>query len=288
MRVYWKNMVSAFGFSVIAALLAVSPACAKKVQTGFLDRTIAVAGTEYKYQVFVPDNWTSQEKWPVILFLHGAGERGDDGLAQTEVGIGRAIRIDRSRFTAIVVTPQCRKDMWWTQSPMDDVAMGALAQAQKEFHGDPQRLYLTGLSMGGYGTWYLAGKHPGKFAALAPICGGILMPEKARTQSPGDNSLYVEAAKKIGNDTSVWIFHGGADDTVPVTESQRMADAMKTVMRQQAVYTESHPVIVAVPEVIYTEYPGVGHNSWDKAYAEHDLIRWLLSKFLLKKGELLL
>jgi predicted peptidase len=283
-------LAAAFGFAVFAALLAVPPACAKKVQTGFLDRTITVAGTEYKYQVFVPDNWTSKKNWPVILFLHGAGERGDDGLAQTEVGIGRAIRLDRSRVPAIVVMPQCRKEMWWTQSPMDDVAMGALAQAQKEFHGDPARTYLTGLSMGGYGTWYLASKFPGKFAALAPICGGILMPDLARKQPAEDTKPYDEAAKQIGGNTPVWIFHGGDDPVVPVTESRRMAEAMKTVIGQDTVYTESRASMKAVagPEVIYTEYPGVGHNSWDKAYAEHDLIPWLLSKFLLKKGDLLL
>src|SRR5438034_5361006 len=83
--------------------LAVPPAKAKKIETGFLDRTVTVAGTEYKYQVFVPDNWTKKKKWPVVLFLHGAGERGDDGLIETEVGVGRAIRRDRSRFPAIEI-----------------------------------------------------------------------------------------------------------------------------------------------------------------------------------------
>jgi predicted peptidase len=232
------------------------------VQTGFLDRTVAVAGTEYKYQVFVPDNWTDKQKWPVILFLHGAGERGDDGLIQTEVGIGTAIRRGRNRVPAIVVMPQCRKDAWWASDAMGDVAMAALAQAQKEFHGDPQRVYLTGLSMGGYGTWYLAGKYPGRFAAIAPICGGILMPDIARQQSPDDTKPYTDASSKIGKDTPTWIFHGGADPVVPPSESQRMAAAMKALGG----------------EVKYTEYPEVGHNSWEKAYAEPELFTWMLSK----------
>ncbi len=275
--------------AVIAFSLIAVPVEAKKTQTGFLDRTITVAGTEYKYQVFVPDNWTEKKKWPVILFLHGAGERGDDGLIQTEVGIGTAIRRYRIRFPAVVVMPQCRKDVWWADSAMGDVAMAALEQAQKEFHGDPARIYLTGLSMGGYGTWYLAGKYPGKFAAIAPICGGILMPDKARAQAPDDNSPYTEAAKKIGSKTPVWIFHGGDDPVVPVTESRRMANAMKAVLGQDTLYT-SRPAArpVEVPEVIYTEYPGVGHNSWEKAYADPDLISWLLTKSLLKKGDKLL
>src|SRR5215831_7237466 len=248
-------------FPLIAASLAVTSAEARKTETGFLDRKVSVAGTPYKFQVFVPEDWTKSKKWPVILFLHGAGERGDDGLIQTEVGIGTAIRKYRDRFPAVVVMPQCRKNVWWAESTMAELAMAALAQAQKEFHGDPVRTYLTGLSMGGYGTWYLAGKYPGKFAAITPICGGILVPDMARMQSPDDNSPYTEAAKKIGK-TPVWVFHGGDDPVVPVTESRRMNEALKTLGG----------------EVHYTEYPGIGHNSWEKAYAEPELLTWMLSK----------
>lgn len=256
-----RSLINMLPSAVIAALLMAAPAEAKKTETGFLDRTVTVAGTEYKYQVFVPDDWTKNKKWPVILFLHGAGERGDDGLIQTEVGIGAAIRRYRDRFPAVIVMPQCRKSVWWSESTMADMAMATLAAAQKEFHGDPARTYLTGLSMGGYGTWYLAGKYPGKFAAIVPICGGILMPDMARAQSADDNAPYTEAAKKIGK-TPVWIFHGGDDPVVPVTESRRMNDAMKALGG----------------EVRFTEYPGVGHNSWEKAYAEADLVTWILSK----------
>ena len=246
-----------------AALLA-APIRAKIPETGFLDRTVIVAKAKYKFQVFVPDTWTPSKKWPVILFLHGVGERGDDGLSQTGLGIGPAIRANRSRFPAIVVMPQCRKDLWWMDSPMDDVAMAALDQASKEFQGDPRRTYLTGLSMGGYGTWHLAAKYPGKFAAIVPICGGILRPDEARVHSPQDTKPYTDTANKIGAKTPVWIFHGAFDDTIPVTESRRMAEAMKALGG----------------EVRYTEYPGVGHNSWDKAYAEPELFTWMLSKSL--------
>ena len=251
-----------FSLGILFVLLAtVLPAAAKKPETGFLDRQVTVQGVAYKYQVFVPEDWTANKKWPVILFLHGAGERGEDGLIQSEVGIGTAVRRDRARFPAVIVMPQCRKDVWWTDPKMDAAAMAALAQAQKEFHGDSQRTYLTGLSMGGYGSWYLAGKYPGKFAAIAPICGGLFMPEQARKQPAEDTKPYADAAQKVGR-IPVWIFHGADDVVVPVTESQRMAQAMKAVGG----------------EVRYSEYPGVNHNSWEKAYAEPEFIAWLLSK----------
>jgi predicted peptidase len=248
----------------LALVLGTAVAQAKKPETGFLDRTVVFQGASYKYVVFVPENWSPKQKWPIILFLHGAGERGDDGLIQTEVGIGRAIREHRDRFPAIVVMPQCRKNDWWAQSPMDEQAIATLEAATSEFHGDKDRTYLTGLSMGGYGTWHLAGKYSGRFAAIAPICGGVLMPDPARLHPAGDAMPYTSAAKKIGNKTPTWIFHGGDDSTVPVTESERMNAAMKALGG----------------EVRYSEYPGVGHDSWTMAYDDAELFRWMLSKSL--------
>jgi predicted peptidase len=251
--------------------LAPFPAYARKHETGFLDRTITIQAVNFKYQVFVPEDWTPHQKWPVILALHGAGERGDDGLLQTDVGIGRAIRSNRSAIKAIVVMPQCPKQFWWMLPPMDDLAMAALEQATKEFHGDPQRTYLTGLSMGGFGAWYLAQKYPGKFAALVVICGGIRPPAAALNAYPGlvkvtppdSPKSYLAAAERVGK-TPVWIFHGADDDIVPVIESRRMTEAMKQIGA----------------EVHYTEYPGVGHPCWNKAYDEPKLFPWLFSKSL--------
>jgi predicted peptidase len=249
---------------LLLLLFVAATAQAKKPETGFLDRSVTIQGTVYKFQVYVPEDWSTKKKWPMILFLHGAGERGDDGLVQTEVGMGRAIRSERSRFPAVVVMPQCRKEGWWPNAPMDEVAMQALEQSETEFHGDPRRVYLTGLSMGGYGTWRLAEKYPRRFAAIVPICGGIIPPHGGSHLAAQDSKPYEDAAKKIGSQTPVWIFHGGDDDTVPVTESRRMAEAMKALGG----------------EVHYTEYPGVGHDSWNKAYAEPELISWMLSKTL--------
>jgi predicted peptidase len=247
------------------------PAHAKKVDTGFLDRDLTLQGVDYKYQVFLPEAWTPHQKWPVILALHGAGERGEDGILQTDVGIGTAIRTNRSALPAIVVMPQCRKSLWWALPPMDDLAMAALHDAIKEFHGDPQRIYLTGLSMGGFGAWHLAAKYPGQFAAMIVICGGIRAPLPAQNAivglaaatPPDSPKSYSDAAAKVGK-TPVWIFHGSADAIVPVAESQRMNEAMKRLGG----------------EVHYTEYPGVGHASWDKAYDEPKLFPWLFSKSL--------
>jgi predicted peptidase len=263
MRFGLAAIVSFVAFSLVAA----QRSSARIPQTGFLDRTISIKGTTYKYQVFVPEDWSAKRKWPIILFLRGAAERGSDGLLQTDVGLPHAIRLDRSRFHTVVVVPQCLKDGWWPTPEMEELALATLAAASKEFKGDTKRTYLTGLSMGGYGSWSLAARYPGKFAAVVPICGGIVPPEHLRklaaTANPDEAKRYEEVAKKIGH-TPVWIFHGGADDVVPPEGSRKLDQALKA----------------AGGDVRYTEYPGVGHNSWDKAYAEPELMTWMLSKTL--------
>lgn len=242
---------------------------ARKRDTGFMDRSVVVNGETYRYQVFVPRDFDSKKKWPVVLFLHGVGERGDDGLKQTDIGIAHAIRLDESRFPLVVVMPQCRKDKRWIHPEMQAQALAALEQSVREFHGDRTRIYLNGLSMGGYGTWDMTAKYPGKFAAYVPICGGIYGPPKvpearvAVAADPNISDPYAETARRIGT-TPIWIFHGAADDTVPVEESRKMAQALQA----------------AHANVRYTEYPDVKHNSWDKAYSEPELIPWLLSQKL--------
>jgi len=255
-------------FRAFALLVALAAAgLAAPPETGFLNRTVAVDGVDYRYQVFVPANWTPDQKWPIVLFLHGAGERGDDGLAQTDVGLGHALRRFPDRYPAVIVMPQCRNDKFWSDPAMEAQALAALERSSKEFNGDAARTYLTGLSLGGYGTWAIAVRNPGKFAAIAPVCGGVVAPGSLRGIIPeleaegGDP--YVTAAKKVGS-TPVWIFHGDADKTVPVAESQKMNAAVRA----------------AGGDVRYTEYPGVNHNSWDKAYAEPEFPKWLLSQRL--------
>jgi predicted peptidase len=252
-------------FFLAGALALTSIALAGGGETGFLNRTAKVGAATYNYQVYVPPGWSKKQKWPVILFLHGAGERGSDGLIQTEVGIGTAIRRHAARVPAVVVFPQCLKDRWWTEPDMQTQALKALDQSIKEFNGDPARIYLTGISMGGYGTWAIAANNPQRFAALAPVCGGVRPPPRVAIPAgtPGANQTadpYQATAQKVGR-TPVWVFHGGADTVVPVSESRKMVDALKA----------------ASGNVRYSEYEGVGHNSWDKAYGEAEFFSWLLS-----------
>lgn len=235
----------------------------EKVQTGFVKQVIDLDGEEYSYQVFVPATWTADKKWPVILFLHGAGERGSEGDDQAEVGIGPAIRRNEISFPAVVVMPQCRSGVWWNDPKMEHLVTATLEHSVEKFSGDRDRVYLTGLSMGGYGTLYFGAKHPEKFAALAPVCGGVIPPRQLR-QSPTDSlAPYLEVAERI-KQTPIWLFHGSADRRVPVSESRKMVEALKKVGGK----------------VKYTEYEGVSHNSWDAAYAEPELFPWLLSKQL--------
>lgn len=247
-------------------LVCALPLTARAPETGFLNRTVSVGDETYRYQVYVPANWNKKQKWPVILFLHGAGERGTDGVIQTEVGVGTAIRRYSDRFPAIVVMPQCRKEVGWVAETMQAQALKALDQSIKEFNGDSTRLYLTGISMGGYGTWGLAAKYPGKFAAYAPVCGGVARGNKTMLPDVGTVAdPYAAVAEKVGK-TPVWIFHGSADKAVPTDESRKMNEALKA----------------AGANVTYTEYEGVGHDSWVKAYAEPELMKWMLAQSLKK------
>jgi predicted peptidase len=237
---------------------------ADRRETGFLDRTVTSQGVTYRYQVFVPADYNSDAKLPIILFLHGAGERGDDGLTQTNVGIGTAIRAHSDRYHAIVVMPQCLKGVWWQDPAMETQALASLDQSVKEFHTDPDRVYLTGLSMGGYGSWAILQKYPGKFAAAVVICGGIVPPASTKLAPPPGDDPYGDAAKKIGTAMPIWVFHGGADPVVPVTESRKMVEALKALGSN----------------VKYTEFEGVLHDSWVKAYADATMPPWLFSQSL--------
>jgi predicted peptidase len=245
-------------------LLLAGPDRALQNDEMFKSRSIKIGATGYQYRVFVPSGWSKKKKWPVILFLHDAGERGDDNTVQTRVGIGPAILRQQETFPFVVVLPQCPKDHWWTEPEMQTLALKSLEQTAKEFKCDSKRTFLTGLSMGGYGSWLIAANNRKKFAALAVICGGVIPPPGVKvpgTDVAGPADPYGAIASKIGK-TPVWVFHGGADTAVPVSESRKMVDALKAQRGN----------------VRYNEYDGVGHNSWDKAYAEPEFFPWLLSQ----------
>jgi predicted peptidase len=239
-------------------------ASVQQVQTGFLDRTVTVSGRAYHYQVYVPADYASKPTWPAILFLHGAGERGDDGLLQTNVGLAPAIRQNPSRYPAIVVFPQVPRDSQWVGTPAD-MAVAALQQTMRELHVDPSRVYLTGLSMGGHGTWYVAYRHPELFAAVVPICGWVrdfVMFRGSVPVVPGDSAQIMPLlVQKLGK-VPIWIFHGEVDQVVNVNGSREPAAALKA----------------AGANVRYTELLGLNHNSWDAAYGSDEFVQWLFAQ----------
>jgi len=220
-------------------------------KTGFVDKTFKNAdGTTSPYVVFVPRDYDGKKEYPVILFLHGAGETKNtkakkEGKMPVEVGIGPAIKKREKDFPFIVVIPRAEGFGWAANTANAKRALAMLDEVMKEYKVDPKRQYLSGLSMGGMGTWSIALAHPDRFAAIVPICGR------------GDTSM----ADKI-KDIPCWCFHGDADNAVNVSGSRDMIAAIKK----------------AGGKPKYTEYPGVGHNSWDKAYGTDELYTWLLEQ----------
>ncbi len=214
------------------------PAAAK----GFLAKTVAVDGKDTKYVVYIPANYDPRSPMPTIIFLNGRGECGTDGWKQVAVGLGRSILLDVNRWPFIVIFPQKQiaTDNWEDE---DAMVMAALEQTRREYNVDPSRIYLTGLSQGGHGTWAVAARHPDLFAAIAPICGW------------GDQSIARKLTKM-----PIWVFHGEQDEVVSVERSREMERYLQE----------------AGGSCKLTIYPGVGHGSWDSAYAEADLPGWFL------------
>jgi len=248
------------------SLLFLFLACAPRSR--FLERSVTLGEHEYRYRVWLPAHYTKLHHWPVVLFLHGSGERGDDNLRQLSNGLGPALERFGERYKCIVIFPQCRFGQEW-YGEMELQALAALESTIREFHGDRRRVYVTGISMGGSGAWYMA-RHRRRFAADVPICGEVARdpadpfpieppPDIARIVGAADP--YESLAAAIGN-TPVWAFHGSADDEVPVRESRLMVAALRR----------------SGGRVNYTEYPSIGHNSWDLAYADPNMVRWLLQQ----------
>jgi len=248
-----------FAWAVLLFFAFASVAAA--AETGFLDRQVTVEGKASAYQVYVPKGYDRTRPLPVILFLHGAGERGVDGLLQTEVGLGSAIRRHVDRFPAIVVFPQAAPQTVW-QGPPARAALAALDRTMREFRIDRRRVYLAGLSMGGNGAWHLAYNHPDRFAAMVVIC-GFVTPRGPLLSIPPATEIdpFGAVARKVAG-IPVWLVHGDADPTVPVDESRRMAAALKA----------------AGANVTYRELPGVGHNAWDAAFRSEELPQWLFGQ----------
>lgn len=231
----------------------------------FLERTVRADGIERRYQVFVPGGAQQRGALPVILFLHGTGERGSDGEAPTRVGLGPYVRAHADNFPALVVFPQAPEGSDWKDHAAR-TALAALDAASAEFGGDRRRTYLTGLSMGGYGTWELALMQPQRFAALVPVCGGLSAPRSERdlyvTPLRAEADPAAALARQLKH-VPVWLFHGGKDDVVPPDEDRRIHAALQA----------------AGGTVRYTEFAELGHNSWDAAYGQTPALwSWLFTQ----------
>ena len=226
------------------------------------------SGGRLKYRLFRPADYDASKRYPLVVYLHGSGGRGDDNLKQLTGGNAWGTRLFSSAkvqndYPSFVLAPQTdpttRGIGWGGFGPRTpagrkfaaepagdpiDLLAGLIDSLSTEFSLDAGRVYVTGQSMGGYGSWGAITRYPERFAAAAPICGG------------GDPS----AVGRIG--IPIWAFHGSADQTVPVEQSRVMVEALKAIGAK----------------VNYTEYPGVGHNSWEKAYSEAELVEWLFAQ----------
>ncbi len=217
-------------------------------------------GGQLRYRLLQPASYDPQQKYPLVLFLHGAGERGDDNQAQLVWGMREfSSEAVRGKFPCFVVAPQCPKDEQWVDVPwsadkhtMPEQPTAALRKSlelvgalQKEFSIDADRLYATGLSMGGFGVWDAIQRRPRMFAAAAPVCGG------------GDPAYAGRIAQ-----VAVWAFHGDQDTVVKPQRSREMVEALKA----------------AGGSPKYTEYQGVGHNSWSPTYQNPEFYTWLFAQ----------
>ncbi len=195
-----------------------------------------------QYLLFLPKDYGTDatKKWPTILFLHGAGERGDN-LDVVKVHGPPKIVESKPDFGFIVISPQCPKGKWWNPEELKQL----LDHVSKSQAVDEERLYLTGLSMGGAGTWNLAAAAPERFAAIAPICG----------------FADTKIAEKIKH-LPTWVFHGAKDTAVKLEAGEKMVAAVKA----------------AGGEPKFTVYPEAGHDSWTESYNNPELYKWLLEQ----------
>lgn len=198
-----------------------------------------VREVEARYLLFLPTGYDVRQSYPTIVFLHGAGERGDD---LDRVGIHGPPRLVRERpddFPFIIVSPQVEDDRIWSTAVLDAL----LEEVTERYAVDPDRIYLTGLSMGGYGAWHLAMEFPHRFAAIAPISGGATITGACTLRH-----------------LPVWVFHGALDEVVPVSRSEELVSRLRGC--------DGH--------IRYTRYEDAGHDAWTRTYENPELYRWFL------------
>lgn len=240
-------MTLKFALKFTIALLALLPAlrAAEDVpKTGQHAYTFEKNGAKFDYLLYLPPDYNKDEtkKWPLIVFLHGSGERGTDVNDVKRHGPPKIVEDKDSPLAGrfIVLSPQCPPKDRWRAEDLNKL----LADVLDHYRIDKTRLYLTGLSMGGFGTWSWAELNPNRFAAIAPMCGG------------GDPTQ----ADKL-RDLPIWVFHGELDKTVPIERDQEMVDAVR---------------LAGHDKVKFTKYPDAGHDCWTRSYANPELYDWFL------------
>jgi len=238
-----KNQFRALFAVVVLSLLMTRVASAQQpTEAGQHPQSFEKQVTvKFDYLLYLPAGYNKDpnQKWPLILFLHGIGERGPDVNKVAATGLPKILK-DKKDFQFVVVSPQCPPTTWWRSFDLNVLLDDVMAR----YRVDPDRVYLTGLSMGGFGAWELASTYPQRFAAVAPMCGG------------GNPA----AARRL-RALSFWVFHGDADPVVPVKLSDDMVEALKQ----------------AGAEAKYTRYSGVGHDCWTQSYNNPELYDWFLS-----------
>ena len=242
--------------------------------TGFLDRSVMIGNNTYRYQVYVPADHASKKTWPVVVQLHGNGAQGPDGLLPTARGMADYIRLNRSRFPALALFPQAEPGKRWLDGDMEELVIAELDQTMAEFNGDPSRVYLTGFSMGATGAYRIAYRWPTRFAAIVAIAGRVDTSD-VQTYSDRDKLAdrtanpfvaaadpFVALAERIRL-LPIRMFHGDADETVPVEQSRRLVPALKAVNS----------------DVRYQEYRAATHvGAAEKTFADQDLMAWLFTQ----------
>lgn len=197
-----------------------------------------------KYAVFVPHNYNASQRWPVIVFLHGVGEGGSDATSNLGVGLGPAVAERASTFPFIVIFPQSDSGYWNADSSAASDAIAALHEVERTYRVDEDRVYLTGLSTGGYGTWVIGAKYRSEFAGLVPMC-----------------AFSAHDAVPNLTDVPIWAFHNAGDMFVLAAGTSSMVSDIN-----------KHG-----GNAKYTEYGALGHNCWDRAYSEGELFQWMLN-----------
>jgi predicted peptidase len=215
----------------------------------------SIAGTPLFFQVSLPPAAAAPAAgWPLLLFLHGAGERGRDvSLIGVHGPLSLVDTIDELR-SCVIVAPQCPTDAWWEHDALKTI----LDETRAAYPIDEKRIYVTGLSMGGYGTWDMLSRYPDLFAAAVPICGGGDLTRLWEVPTQGFELGNLLLAK----DVPIRAFHGEVDTVVPVEESRLLVDTLQA----------------AGSSATLTTYPGVGHNSWAQTYADPELYKWLFAQ----------